>query len=249
MSTHYPKAPLTEALIDIRVALPPSMAVTDLAKVRSGEEERYPLEAGHYQLTSQIEINSAERSSATSAKQTQTGHVFRTTDERQVWQVRFDGFTFSRLAPYDRWETMRDEARRLWQLYRQVLQPQSITRIAVRYINRLELPISEEQSLDYKDYLRTGPEVSPGLPQGLAGFFMQLQMPQDDLSAMLILTEATVPSGNARVGSVLLDIDLFREIDLPQDDDSLWLLFERFRVRKNDTFEGSITDRLREMIS
>ena len=248
VSVHYAKAPLTEALIDVRVAVPDELGLTELAKIRVGEEERYPNESRAFKLTSHVEINAEQASSSTAARQVQVGFVYRSADGLQVCQVRLDGFTFSRLAPYDRWETLRDEARRLWSLYRQAVQPQKITRVAVRYINRLDLPVPKEEGLDFKVYLRTGPEVSPVLPQGLSGFFMQMQMPQQDLQAHLVLTEAMVPPSGPDVASVLLDIDLFREVDVPQDEDGLWALFETFRQRKNTTFEGCITDRLREMI-
>ena len=50
---------------------------------------------------------------AAGLRQEQNGYIFASSDERQIFQARLDGFSFSRLAPYDRWETFRDEARRL----------------------------------------------------------------------------------------------------------------------------------------
>ena len=46
---------------------------------------------------------------------------------------------------------------------------------------------------DFRDFIRSYPEISSDLPQQLAGFFMQVQIPQEDLGAMLILNEAMVP--------------------------------------------------------
>src|SRR5207253_4384748 len=103
---------------------------------------------------------------------THIGYTFTSSDGLQAFQSRLDGFTFSRLAPYNGWESFCSEARRLWNIYREVTQPQAVTRAAVRYINRLDLPLPIR---DLKDYLRTVPEVSPDLPQGLSGYFMQLQ--------------------------------------------------------------------------
>jgi len=179
------------------------------------------------------------------ADQTEHGLVCSSMDQRQIFQARIDGFTFSRLAPYDRWESFRDEARRLWAAYRMIAQPERVTRIAVRYVNRLDLPLPLR---DFKDYLRTVPEVSPALPQGLTNFFMQLHIPQDDLDAMLLLNQAMIPPAHGGVVSVVLDIDLFRSKDLPDDDDSMWGIFEQLHTRKNDIFEGCITDLTRELI-
>src|SRR5207249_4682207 len=91
--------------------------------------------------------------------------------------------------PYDSWEAFRAEARRLWKTYRDVARPAKIDRMAVRYVNRLDLPADLR---DFKDYLRTVPEVSGDLPQALAGFFLQLNIPQPDLGCTLLLNEAII---------------------------------------------------------
>jgi uncharacterized protein (TIGR04255 family) len=52
-----------------------------------------------------------------------------------------------------------------------------ITRLVVRYINKIDIPLPVG---DLKEYLRTFPEVSSDLPQGLSGYFLQLQIPQED---------------------------------------------------------------------
>ncbi len=41
----------------------------------------------------------------------------KTPDRLNVAQFRRDGFTFNRLRPYTKWEEIRPEALRLWQLY------------------------------------------------------------------------------------------------------------------------------------
>ena len=122
------------------------------------------------------------------------------------------------------------------------MKPESVTRAALRYINRLDLPLPLK---DFKDYLRTVPEVSPSLPQGLSGFFMQLHIPQEDLDALAVINETIVPPRKPDTVSVILDIDLFKEKNLGLDE--AWSMFDRFHVRKNEIFEGCITDRAREL--
>ena len=96
--------------------------------------------------------------------------------------------------------------------------------------------------------MRTVPEISPGMSQGLSGYFMQLQLPQVDLNAMLVLNQALIPPPAPKIVSVLLDIDLYSDSDLPSDDQGLWERFEAFHDRKNKVFEASITDRVRRLI-
>jgi uncharacterized protein (TIGR04255 family) len=237
----YAAAPITEALIDIRVTLADGTSVTDLARVDIGEEMGYPQRRNRFAIEGQIAIGEQV---GTAASQRHVGYDFVSSDERQIVQIRSDGFTFSRLAPYDRWETFREEAYRLWKLYRAVAEPLSIGRVAVRYINRLDLPLPMD---DFKDYLRTVPEVSPDLPQGLSGYLMQLAIPQEDIGALVLLNEALLPPPGPDKASVLLDIDLFREMETSVEDEELWGMLDQFRDRKNQVFEACVTERTRDL--
>lgn len=238
----YSKAPITEALIDLQVTLPDEITVADLARVNIGGEIGYPHRRNRFASETQIALG---EQLGTATRQTHIGYTFVSSDERQIVQVRLDGFTFSRLAPYDRWETFRREAHRLWKFYRSVAEPVNVTRAAVRYINRLDLPLAME---DFKDYLRTVPEVAPDLPQGLSGYFMQLAIPQEDIGASLLLNETLLSPPDPDTVSILLDIDLFRVFEPPIEEEDVWRLLDQFRARKNEVFEACITDRTRELI-
>jgi uncharacterized protein (TIGR04255 family) len=108
------------------------------------------------------------------------------------------------------------------------------------------LPLSLK---DFKDYLRTVPEVSPALPQALSAFFMQLQIPQEDLRSLLIINESLAPITRPDSVPVIMDFDIFRTDDVPQDEQGLWDFLEQLHNRKNEAFEGCITDLTRELIA
>ncbi len=152
----------------------------------------------------------------------------------------------SRLAPYQRWESFRDEARRLWNKYAAVVQAEKISRVAVRYINRINIPLPLG---DFSEYLRTVPEVSSDLPQGLSGYIMHLAIPLEDIKCLCLLNEAIVSPSAPETVSVVLDIDVFRTVELPTDQAELWDLVEVLRERKNLIFEACITDKARELFS
>jgi len=239
---HYTKTSITEAVIDLRVEIPSEVTLSTLRSLQSSVESHYPVCEDVVAFQGQFQ---AGLSIAATASQSLIGYSFSSSDKKQIFQVRLDGFTFSRLAPYERWESFRDEARRLWDIYQVAINPKSVNRVAVRYINRLDLPLPFN---DFKDYLRTVPEVSPDLPQGLSDYFMQLQIPQEDLQGMLVLNETLMPPPEDNVVSVLLDIDLFCEVNFPGDKNAQWDLLEQLRVRKNEVFEACITDRTRRLL-
>ncbi|MCX5727781.1 MAG: TIGR04255 family protein, partial [Nitrospirae bacterium] len=163
---HYARAPLTEALIDIRVELPSEVGLPNLLTLQTGQENTYPNRQECLIAHGEMSVGSEVRASA---RQTSNGYRFSSQDNRQIFQARRDGFAFNRLAPYETWESFRDEARRLWTLYRSIANPKNITRIGVRYINRLDLPLP---ITDFKGYLRTVPEISSSMSQGLSSYFM-----------------------------------------------------------------------------
>lgn len=238
----YPNAPITEAIIDIRVQLPEGTGVAELERVHEGLEAAYPTKRKRMQAEFHGEMG--ERGATAAARSKHIGYLFRSRDEKLVFQARLDGFTMSRLAPYESWDPFRDEARRLWNVYRSVLKPIRVTRLAVRYINRLDLPFPVTE---LKDYLRTVPEVSSDLPQELAGYFMQLRIPQEDINSVLLINQAIIEPAEPGVASVVLDIDVFRVDDPPTDEKDIWDFFEVLRECKNHVFEACITPKAREL--
>ena len=238
---HYPKAPITEAVIDLRVELPPDMSADALEQAHKGEETRYPIVESLMSNVGQMLFGPQASASASS---TPTGFLFRSADKKQIYQARLDGFTMSRLAPYESWEELCPEGRRLWNIYRSVAQPSKVVRAAVRYINRINIPLPVR---DFGDYLRTVPQVSADLPQGLSGYFMQLTLPLPDIKGYAIINETIIEPASQNVVSIVLDIDIFRTDDLPSAENDLWALLEQFRHVKNNVFERCITDKAREL--
>ncbi len=242
MAFQYENAPIKEALIDIRVDLPASATLRTLEDLHRSVGESYPGKKRSIYLEGQFSAGEGDQF-GTSTKQKQIGYQFSSADGRQIFHPRLDGFTYSRLRPYGNWVELRDEARRLWDIYRSAVRPLKITRVAVRYVNQIDIPLAV---LDYKDYFRTSPEVSPDLPQAISGFFMQIQFPQSDFGGVLILTQAAVPPPSSDTNSVILDLDVFKE-GIAASDDEAWSLLETLRIRKNEFFEGCITDKARAL--
>ncbi len=240
---HYSKAPITEAILELRVTLNEGFSAEELADIHTFISDQFPTKEPIH--TGSLMFQSGP-SIKIDASREHSGFLYRSKDGLRILQTKLNGFTFNRLAPYNTWEEFSADARQLWEIYKRVCKPSSVTRAAVRFINRLDLP---GPIVDFKDYLRTVPEVAPGLPQGLSTFFMQLQIPQEDLNCMLIINEAFTPSISPELVSVLLDFDLFREQVWQIDDEDIWHFLEKLRQRKNIVFEASITDKTRELIA
>lgn len=243
MPEPYAKAPIVEAVIDLRVTVPDEITVHAFDQLKLELMQEFPTQGDFFVAAAQYQINESPISSVV---REHTGFRFESADKRKVLIVSTQSFTFSQLAPYDSWDTFRTEARDYWDRYKAVARPTRISRLGVRYINRIDLPISNRLHA----YLKLFPTV-PAIPNRASlGFFMQLQVPQPDIESMLIINEGRVEAPNPETFSILLDIDLFRDgaWDI-HDEESVWDFFEQLRARKNEVFEACITQKTRESIS
>ncbi len=134
--------------------------------------------------------------------------------------------------------------RRIWGIYREVFRPTEIEGIGIRYVNQLEIPEGSE----IKEYLNLYPELASPMPQQLDGFMIRVQIPQPEISAISLLTEATTQPTREKFVGVLLDMDLVSVGHVPHDDDSLWNLLEIFHAKQFETFKNCITPLTEKLI-
>jgi len=76
---------------------------------------------------------------------------------------------------------------------------------------------------------------------------MQLHFPQPDFRGFLVLTQTAISPPHPDMNSVILDLDAFRVDPESTSDDQIWTLLEELRKTKNIFFEGSITDKTRDL--
>lgn len=237
---HYLRPPITEAILDLRVTLPQGFSIDTLEEIHNQVRESYPQKVSIFAGSIEYQVEQ----DLVNTSRNQYGFQFKSENSPYIFQAALGGFTCNHLAPYSTWEQFRSETKHLWEIYKAICKPTSITRVGVRYINQIELP---ELAIDFKDYLRVCPEIAPDLPQGLSSFYMQLQIPQEELQCMLTINEAFIPPITPNSISVILDIDVFRVKDWDSNDNTIWDFIEQLRNLKNETFEKCITDKARRL--
>lgn len=247
MAERYENAPILEAVIELRVASADGTPLADVNRVRIPDDNLYPEVRDRFMVQGVFQIS--DEAVTTTADRNQIGYEYKSKDGKQVVYSTVQGFVYSLSAPYDCWDRFVDEGWRLWLRYREYAKPDRVTRIAVRYINRIEVP---EPQIELKDYLRTYPELSPDLPQALAGFFMQTLVPLPAYEAFVNITSA-LQKQNPESISVILDLDCFREtpelmVSSHDFDEEVRGALASLRSAKNAVFEACITDEVRRLI-
>ncbi len=175
----YPKlknAPITEALIDIQFEVPPDTTLDTLAQFQSRISDILPLREVSQIAGVEFRHNQEGPPEVVALTFGINGYVYQSADRKTIFQVKLGGFTLSKLEPYDGWEALKDEAVKLWALYSEFVKPVKVNRLAVKYTNKIRLPLGA----DYKTYFKTTPEICLLYPYPLPRDLTRFRMPFTD---------------------------------------------------------------------
>jgi uncharacterized protein (TIGR04255 family) len=245
MAHVYRRAPITEAVIEIRVQDPIDRELVDRAQKRALSEFPLSEELANVGFTVEFPTQVARAK----IQHDWAGYKLSNIDRTDFLSLGPNIFNVSRLPPYPGWEAFRLGARQQWDQWKRIVGYQKIVRIGVRYINRIDVPPTGRMSLDVEDYLTfhlTLPKID--LPP-MSNFTVHARMPLGSDDCDVALNSGATPSPLIGHASFILDLDLSREKEVPQRDDDLWALIERMREHKNRIFEACITDKARELFS
>jgi len=168
------------------------------------------------------------------------GMLLRSPSDPTVHQARPDGYTFSRLAPYENWESFEAAAMSGWETFSRLLAPEPLHAVMARFINRLEFP-----TLDFRlsRYFTAPPQPPPHLNWAFHGFTQHLiyAVPDSFCTVQSIFTPAFSGHPDEKHAFVL-DIQVMLKEALPASGLQLTDVFREMRRLKNEAFFGVLTD-------
>ena len=228
---HLPHAPIVEAVIHWRARPEKNIQSNELHQQFIEELPDYPDTHDQHEVLIKTQISSAE----SSIHQQNNWHGFRfeSEDKLHIAQFTRNGFVFSRLAPYQQWDSFESEAQRLWKIYERLAAPLEIDRLGVRFINRIT-PVDLEQLGDYLKLPPQGP-ASLGLP--IRGFMRKatFDVPGHKYNMNVIQTIQPSPDQSEGFG-LILDIDVFTTQPISRDDKILGERLREMRWLKDKAF-------------
>lgn len=237
----YKNAPIVEAIFDVKVNQTQG-GLEALEKIGDLVREHYPVKKARIDFQGSLKIAEG-KAPETKSESKKIGFIYANEDSTRQFQARLNGFTFNMLSPYTNWSDFSQEAFRLLEKYREVANPSDITRIALRYINKIMLPYPFKK---FEDYIINMPSIPQSLPQTYERFLMQIQVPVED-NIRTIITETIEPLSEGNKLPFLLDIDVV-DTDV-HSFDVLESKFGKLRELKNNIFESCITDKSRELFN
>ncbi|SRR6266481_6044014 len=239
------RAPIVEAIIDFRFSPSASLDLPKLGSIHARISDTYTVK--HENKETQISFAVGPDNTTQQAVTGKIiGYRFEAPNEKYVLQATLNGFTLSKLAPYQNWEEFLAEAKKLLGIFIEVSGQQTIVRTAVRYINRIEL---YGPTVDFDDYLSAGPKIPAGLPQRLAEFVTRNVIYYPEINTSMVLVQALDVANVANeIFPVILDIDVSREESYDLKSERQWVILSELHDLKNGAFFESLTGKTLELL-
>jgi uncharacterized protein (TIGR04255 family) len=231
-----PNPPIKEAVIDVQFAEP-----LPLEALYGGPIEGFG--APSTVQTSQIAFRNDQGllRAEGDPESEMRGFRYDSEDNTFVVQILRERLAVSRLAPYSGWQELVDKTRQIWGLYLEPEEKLQLSRLAVRYINALEVPFGDADSIDFSRYIRNTPTVPEGYEGEVENFFSRFVVRArgcEGAKVNIIQTFNELP--DARGVELILDIDAYSEFQSPPER-SVWELLEELRAEKNHIFYNTMT--------
>lgn len=239
------RAPIVEAIIGVTARAVSSWEEPAISEILKQRLPDYPNVQSHREIRHEFKLAPNAQTEQAVQDMGWLGLRCESADKLHITQFNRDGFSFSRLKPYQSWEEFYQEGLRLWELFNEIAQPTEIQRIGLRFINRIEF---SQDKVELKDFLQNPPKTPRGMDIPFEGFLHHttLVVPGYPYGINVIQTVQPPQVADASWG-VILDIDIFTTKPIVNRDlieqhltDMRWL--------KNKVFFGSITTKTLEMI-
>ncbi|MBS0209320.1 MAG: TIGR04255 family protein [Planctomycetes bacterium] len=231
---HLGDAPIVEAVFNWQsrpvAAWTGSTIHAELANRLPEYSQREQLRALQFHL--QASLTGAHPAVASTQDNSWQGLRLTTDDRLNVAVFSRNGLAVSRLKPYSNWETFSAEATRLWHVFVDLAQTNEVSRLGVRFINRLSL--SAAVTID--QVLRDPPTCPANLT--LQGFLYRstFAVPGESLGVNVAKTEQPARPGQTSSAGLIIDIDVFTNEPFTCDDGALADRLAKFRWLKNKVF-------------
>lgn len=166
-------------------------------------------------------------------------------DEADVLVVNAQALTWSRLAPYEGWESLFGRVEREFRDAVAVSGYRKISRMGVRYINRLDVPFTEK-AVRFEEYLTINLTIPAAWPS-IENYAWRFERAFGSLYA--IVQSAVIAPEIPDTGAFLLDIDVVDQHNLPAKLEDVLTRLQEMRHLKNEIFECCISDKARDQFS
>ena len=233
-------APIVEAVLDLDCDLPPSLDFAALQDaVKDAYFDRYPTFRPLFFQEAKIESKSDAPAEMSVRRGIQAFQCFDKT-EKQLVQVRAQGYSFNRLTPYTSMDDYLPEIERTWQLFVKLMSPVQLRVVRLRYINRILLPLTNGQ-VDLEQYVRMNLRPADDKLM-MTGFLNQYAAVEKDTGHEVNVVVTSQQPDNDRLPIIFDNCVACAAKVQPQD--WTWILakIQSLRDLKNRVFKNTLSE-------
>ena len=238
-SLNYSQPPVEEAIFDLRIRKSNSnLSIEDCFNKFLEKNKDY----NPHGKIQNIHINETNNTQKIDI----IGYRCISKDGKQIVHFNKHGFSFSRLKIYNGWDINYKLALQLWDSYCEIMNPQIIVRVATRFINQFRINEVFQTPKEYFNiYTQYDESISPAWTQ----MSNKLLLSHNNGIKSHIMFNNNL-NQDAQFVDITFDIDVFSDnLALSiEDTNGLKDIFNQIRIIKNDIFEKSITDKIRNLI-
>lgn len=247
MSAQYKRPPITECVVELRFDRPISHdIISNIVK----KYPKFPFSEAIQESNVEINVEINAKAGAAKVQHTLSGFKLSSVDRTEILMIKPFAISFVKLAPYEGWDSFFSELQSIWAVFEKFQQSKrKISRIGVRYINRIDIPVDGQSGISLERYFYLVPQLPQTHIANVLRFTSQTQIALGYEDMQATVNFASVPSPLINHISILLDLDLFREENIPQNSGNLWAFLGLLRNEKNRLFEASITDATRGLFN
>jgi uncharacterized protein (TIGR04255 family) len=240
----YRNPPIQEALVEFQTGPGVEWDPTIVGKLHEKVKASYPGKPRQQKLF-QASIHAAEGQPTGVSLQEGIGRFqLVDADGLRLLSLGPDVLSVNVLKPYDGWEHFRPRITNALRAYVEVSGADRVSRIGVRYVNKVVVSAS---SIPLPQYFSIGPSMPPGLPGTVTAFLNRAEHVFED-GAKLIVTFASIDAEKG-TSALLLDLDVVWEGTTPLDISAALEKVDDLHEREGDAFEALITDKTREVFN
>ena len=238
----YKKPPIIEAVIAMHFSAPLEMKWIDaFARKRkarfSSSEDLIKMSALFNAQTHQ-----------TASNMKKIGRKLISVDNTSVIIIMPDQLAISHLAPYTDWDMLCGEAREHWNVLAKIAKHKALSHVSTRYINRIDIPVDINGSVDLHKYFNAGLSLPPYVQaMALQTFHVNCSLLHASEQYKYVLQFSSTPSPLIDHVSFTIDIDVATTGPMLVNEDKMWDLIGSLRKHKNDLFESCITPETKEL--
>lgn len=241
MARKYNNPPVVEAVCEFRFS-PETNWVSSLS------DRIYENLSSHYSIREvrnprQIKVSATESNTdvETIAKQRRRD-VFLSEDKKKFVQVGKHFLFVNCLKSYIGWGKFKPMISDAFEALSNIVNPQDVERIVLRYINRIEIPDSEQDGIG--EFFNIGPYLGPDLPHEVTSFITGAVFPFVDKDYCVVEIKDG-ETDREDYSAIRLNLEYSTMKPIAKQDVESWI--ETAHDRMESIFEGCITDQLREI--